>query len=50
MELQLHGVRLPLLRADMIQQVEEIDLYGTDEADEYRKMMKARKNVGTRLT
>jgi len=49
MRLKLKQVRLVDMRADWTHMADQQKLYGTEEADEYKKLWRARKNVGTRM-
>lgn len=49
-EMELVRVRLPELRADLIQVAQPQDIYGTEKANEYAKKLRARKNLGTRMS
>jgi hypothetical protein len=48
--MELVRVRLPELRADLIQIAKPEEIYGTEKANEYAKKLRARKNLGTRMS
>jgi len=50
MKVKLRGVRLVDMRADWTHIAEAKKLYGTKETEEYQKLARARKNVGTRMS